>query len=193
MKSKRTVLLVLTAAIIISSKPVFAKEASNNIDDNGTTVSVSSKEVNTDKVAALSEKDKAKISQEQAKQIAKNAFKDYFEISIDDTKFQYNVNFNSNYFGGVKTSVWNINWYTPNEDKQTNLDVTVDGTTGKVLSINRSEFDHKQTTPPIATITPEEAKERGEAFLKRINPEQFKNTTPVKDNNFMPNYGTREL
>ena len=56
MKSKRTVLLVLTAAIVISSKPVFAKEVSNKIVDNGTTISVSSKEVNTDKIAALSKR-----------------------------------------------------------------------------------------------------------------------------------------
>ena len=115
-------------------------------------------------------KDKAKISQGQAKQIAKNAFKDYFEISTDDTKFQSNVSFNSNYFGGAKTSVWNINWYTPNEDKQTNLDVTVDGTTGKILSINRSEFDHKQTTPPIyCNDYSRRSKRKGKGFVSKEN------------------------
>lgn len=188
MKSKRTVLLVLTAALIVSAKPVFAKESNNSIN-NAAIISVSSSSITTDKLSALSEKDKAKISQEQAKETAKNALKDYFEANIDDTKFQCNVNFNSNYFRGVKNSTWNINWYTQNDDKQTNYDVEVDGTTGKVLRANRYEFDHKQSATPIATITQEQAKEIGEAFLKKVNPEEFKESTPVKDENSFRYYG----
>lgn len=94
MKSKRTLLLVLTTAIILSAKPVFAAETCNNSISNNTNISTSTKEVNTDKLAALSAKDKAKITQDQAKDTAKNILRDYFEINIDDTKFQSNVNFN---------------------------------------------------------------------------------------------------
>lgn len=181
MKSKRTLLLVLTTAIILSAKPVFAKEASNNSTSNNTNISTSIKEVNTDKLAALSAKDKAKITQDQAKGTAKNILRDYFEINIDDTKFQSNVNFNSNYVNGVKISVWDIHWDNQDEDKQIGINVSIDANTGKVMRVNRFEFGNKQSTPSIAKITQEQAKEIGEAFLKKINPQEFKETTPVKE------------
>lgn len=183
MKSKRTVVLVLTAALIISAKPAFAKEANNNIVSNTAAVTDVSKGATTDKLADLSAKDKAKISQSEAKQTAKNILKDYFEVTIDDTKFQCNVNFNSNGFRGERNSTWNISWDIENENKQINYSVEVDGTTGTVLRVNRHEFDHKNSAPSISTITEEQAKEIGEAFLKKINPEEFKETTYVKDNN----------
>ena len=81
MKSKRTLLLVLTTAIILSAKPAFAAEASNNSTSNNTSISTSIKEVNADKLAAVSTKDKAKITQDQAKDTAKNILRDYFEIN----------------------------------------------------------------------------------------------------------------
>jgi len=188
MKSKRTVLLVLTAVLIVSAKTVFAKE-SNNTTNNAVAISISSSNnITRDKTSTLSEKDKAKISQEQAKQAARNILKDYFETTIDDTKFQCNVNFNSSYMG-EKTSTWDIHWYNPNEDKQVNIDVAIDGTTGRVLRVNKFEMNRNESSSAIATITQEEAKDIGETFLKKINPQEFTETTPVKDNNSMPNYG----
>lgn len=188
MKSKRTILLVLTAVLIVSAKPVFAKE-SNNTTNSAVAISISSSNnITIDKTSTLSEKDKAKISQEQAKQAARNILKDYFETTIDDTKFQCNVNFNSSYMG-VKTSNWGIHWYNPNEDKQVNIDVEIDGTTGRVWRVNKFEMNRNQSSPAIATITQEQAKDIGETFLKKINPQEFSETTAVKDNNSMPNYG----
>lgn len=96
--------------------------------------------------------------------------RDYFEINIDDTKFQSNVNFNSNYVNNIKTSVWDIHWNTQDGDKQIGINVSIDANTGKVIRVNRYEFDNKQSTPSIAKITQEQAKEIGEAFLKKINP-----------------------
>lgn len=190
MRSKRTVALVLITVLMLSARTVFAKESNTNIDKNTTTAAISLNEVSADKLSSLSLKDKAKISQEQAKQTAKNILRDYFETNIDETKFQSNVNFNSNYMGGAISSVWNINWYTQNEDGQTNVDVAVNGTTGRVLRVNKFEFDHKETSPKIATITQEQAKDIGETFLQKINPQEFKETIPSKDNNSIHYYGS---
>ncbi|MBI6872343.1 YcdB/YcdC domain-containing protein [Clostridium aciditolerans] len=189
MKSKRTLLLVLTTAIILSAKPVFAAETCNNSNSNNTNISTSTKEVNADKLAAISAKDKAKITQDQAKDTAKNILRDYFEINIDDTKFQNNVNFNANYVNGIKISVWDIHWNTQDGDKQIGINVSIDANTGKVVRVNRYEFDNKQSTPIIAKITPEQAKEIGEAFLKKINPQEFKESTPVKEDTSVNYFG----
>ncbi|MBC2581489.1 YcdB/YcdC domain-containing protein [Clostridium sp. DJ247] len=189
MKSKRTVLLVLTAALIISSKPVFAKETNKDVAANTPALTISSKTATEDTIALSSEKSKAKVSQEQAKETAKQILKDYFETTIDDTKFQNNVNFNSNYFNGTKRSVWDIQWYNQGNDTHISIHVSVDGTTGKVLNVDRHEFDTKQSSPAIATITQDQAKDIGEAFLKKINPQEFKETTPVKNNDSIPYYG----
>lgn len=190
MKSKRTLVLVLTTAIILSARPTFAKGTYNNSINNDTNISASTKENNTDKLAALSEKDKAKITQDQAKDTAKNILRDYFEINIDDTKFQSNVNFNSNYINGERVSVWDIHWDNQNEDKQFSINVSIDANTGKVIRVNRFEFDHKQSSPTIAKITQEQAKEIGESFLKKINPQEFKETTPVKDDDTVHYFGS---
>lgn len=185
MKSKRTVVLVLTAILIVSAKPVFAKKSNNT----AIAISISSSNnINTDKLSTLSEKKRATISQEQAKQAARNILKDYFETTIDDTKFQCNVNFNSSYMG-VKRCTWDIHWYNPNEDKQVNIDVAIDGTTGRILRVNKLDMDRNQSSPPIANITQEQAKDIGETFLKKINPQKFIETTTVKNNDSTPRYG----
>lgn len=184
MKSKRTILLVLTAALLLSSKPVFAQELNSSSN-----LSTSTSAVVMDKLVIISEKDKAKISQEQAKDKAKKILADYFELNIDETRFRTEVNFSLNDFQGQKKSVWNIHWYNNDEDKQVNVNVSVDGTTGKILSVNKYEFSQKQGSQLLATITEEQAKEIGENFLKRINPEEFKEIKLFKDKNSIQYYG----
>lgn len=188
MKSKRTVILVLTAALIVSAKPVLAKELNSNMVSNTTNATISNT-VSGDKLTALSEKEKAKISPEEAKVSAKNILRDYFETDIDDAKFQATVNYNSNYSNDIKTSVWSIHWYSQIEDKDINLNVDVDGTTGKVIRVDKNEYNHKKNSQPIATITEEQAKEIGETFLKKINPEEFKETKLLKDNSSVRFHG----
>lgn len=190
MKSKRTLILVLTTALMISAESVYAKETNNTLTDNAKATAASSQIVTSDKVTALSEKDKTKISQEQAKEIAKKALADYFDFNIDETKFETNVNFNSDYYNGKKRSNWNIGWFNPKEEEQININVSVDGTTGKILNVDKSQYNIKQASQPIATITEEQAKIIGETFLKKINLEQFKETIPFKDKNSIQYYGT---
>jgi hypothetical protein len=51
----------------------------------------------------------AKISKEEATKIAVNAFKDYFNIEIDEKNFQSSCKLNSDYqIQGY--SMWNLNW-----------------------------------------------------------------------------------
>lgn len=189
MKSKRILVIVLTAAIMMSAKPVFAKESSNTPLNNTTATAVSTQVVTADKLTASTATDKAKISQEEAKSIAKKTLADYFEFNIDDTKFQTNVNFNSNDYSGEKRSIWSIHWYNQNEEKQINIDIAVDGGTGRVLNVNKYEYDGKQISQPIASFTEEQAKDIGETFLKKINPQEFKETTIFKDKNSIQYYG----
>lgn len=184
MKSKKTILLVTIAALVLSSRSVFAEEL-NNINTKSDSVQAITK----DKVSAVSESGKTKISQEQAKDIAKKILADYFELNVDDIKLQTDISFNSSDIESQRTSHWNIHWYTDNEEKNINVNVSIDGITGKVRNVNIYEYSQGQSYQPIAVITEEQAREIGENFLKKINPEEFKETVLFRDKNSTKYYG----
>jgi hypothetical protein len=188
MKSKKTLLFILTATFFISSKPAFAKGLTNNNTIVTTTKTSSLKTLSSDKVSILSLEDTAKVSQDQAKQIAKNILSNYFDTTIDDTKFQSNINFTPNYIKGTNAYTWDIYWYDQNETKQVNFNVAVDASTGKVLRVTKFQYDNTSSSTPIATITKEQAKSIANDFLKKINPNKSQQTILIKDENSIAYY-----
>lgn len=56
-----------------------------------------------------------------SKDAAKNILANYFEVSIDDTKYQTNVNLTPDYQYGASSEnyIWQINWNSHDEENLT--------------------------------------------------------------------------
>ena len=123
---------------------------------------------------------KAKISKDEAKAAAEKILTEYFKQEIDDKKFQSRYELRKDYeIEG--NPIWEIYWDYNSNDKGLHIRFVVDGTTGKVLDINRHEYVHGQDQPAVAAITEEEAKKIAVEFLQKINPQEFKEVKAVED------------
>lgn len=166
MTSKKTYSIILTALISLSlTSPVRAQAISK---------SASSAYVSTATASNVVGETNSRISKDEAKNIAKKILKDYFEVSIDDSKYQVNVNFIPDYqsSSASKNYIWQIGWNFHDEEKDINTNVSVDAVTGKVLNVDTMTSLHGQATG-IANLTEDQAKEIGKNFLNKINPEEF--------------------
>lgn len=116
---------------------------------------------------------KAKISRDDARTKAITVLKDYFGIVIDEKKFQTTAELRPDY--GMKPSyVWEIRWYMYNSDGGIDIDVSIDATTGKITGVRNYEYKNGNNGNLIPTITQEEARDIAENFIKKINPEEFR-------------------
>lgn len=176
MTSKKTFSIVLTALISLSSiSHVYAEEVTK------AATSVSTSDITTS--SPISEGN-SKVSKDNAKSIAKKILKDYFDVSIDETKYQTNVNFTPDYQVGANTKnyIWQINWNYHNEEKDVNINVSVDATTGKVINVDIMTNLRGQASG-IANLTEDQAKEIGENFLNKISPQEFSQCKLTKNDN----------
>ncbi|WFD09278.1 YcdB/YcdC domain-containing protein [Tepidibacter hydrothermalis] len=107
------------------------------------------------------------ISKDEAKQIAVKFIKENFNIQIDDEKFETKIRTIDNKYN--EKSMWDINWYS---EKDIDIDVRVDANSGKVIWVDK--YNHSDKSARIAKITKKEAKKIAEDFLKKINPNEFK-------------------
>lgn len=166
MKSKKIVCVVLTALISVGLVSNTYAQEPNTIISNAASANMAAGSAATE--------NNSKISKDAAKDIAKTILKDYFDTNIDETLYQTNINFRPDFEVGPinKNYLWQINWNYHDEQKDTNINITVDASTGKVVNVNNMTFLHKQTSQ-IAAISEDEAKVIGENFLKKINPQEF--------------------
>lgn len=172
MKSKKVIILAITAAVIASSKPVLANEAakaSNTITSTST--------INTIQSATT------KISKQQAKQIAKDALKTYFDITLDDSTSNINIDSHSSDDNGqANKSYWNINFNIDNGSNHSGGFVSIDQNTGKITSLDSyTSHGPEDKAKVAATITEDAAKTAAEAFIVKINPTEFKSTKLMKN------------
>jgi predicted small secreted protein len=149
MRSKKTFSIVLSGLITFGlSSPVYAQEG------NMKSISSTSAIVVNDTI----DQNNSKISKDEAKNIAKKVLSDYFEMTIDETQYQTNVNFRPNYsqLANGKDYVWDIYWSYNHEDKNMNINVSVDASTGKVINANIRSFNNGKTSG-IAILTEDKA------------------------------------
>lgn len=165
MKSMKVFSVILSAIITFSlASTTYGQDTNvNNI-----------KLASTAADSILPSQNNSKISKEDAKAIAKKALYDYLGITIDETLYQTNVNFSPNYSNGVnsKDYVWQISWNLNNQEKNVNINATVNATSGKIINVYNYTYINGQTSS-IATLTEDEAKKAGEIFLNKINPKEF--------------------
>ncbi len=176
MKSKKTFSLLLSAIITCSlSSTTFGQDI--NVKNMAL--------VSTTSDSNLQNQNNSKISEENAKTIAKKALNDYFGITIDDTVYQTNVNFTPNYMNGSNSGnyMWQISWNTNNQQKNVNINVVVDADSGRVINVDNYTYSNNQI-PTVATLTEDQAQKIGEDFLTKINPQEFSQCKFVDNTQF---------
>lgn len=176
MKSKKIICAILTALMSVSLVSVsYGQDVTGSI--------ISSNAV----ISSTSINNSTKFSKDEAKDIAKKTLKEYFDIDIDETKYQSNVNMRPDFAAdnGSSNAVWSIDWYLHTEEKNISIGVKVDANTGKVINIYNMTNSPRQAQE-TAVISEDEAKSTGETFLKKINPNEFSQCKFI-DNNDMNN------
>lgn len=167
--------ILLSFSIIM---PAMAQEASLSISVNAQAV-------------ATADESSAKVSKDEAKQIAVKVLKDYFEISADDKKFQVSIQFRQDYryYGyyapdsSAASYVWQIDFQSNTNGRNRSVSVTVDTKSGKVTSINSYDYNmYGQDEAAVASYTEDQAKQIAEDFLKKINPDEYKQVIFTEDN-----------
>jgi hypothetical protein len=186
--------LLATLLIIAASIPSFA--GSEVFSSSATTVAVP---VTVGTVAAdpkESDPSNAAISEEKARQIAAEFFKDCFGVQVDDTSYQSTVQYTANSyysyspFGTSKKKyVWNISYQKNGSNySYTYAQISVDASSGKIIQMNRyNGVDPTQQS--IAVYTREESQKICEDFLKKYNPDVMNRIKYVDQSN-MYQYGS---
>jgi hypothetical protein len=114
-----------------------------------------------------------KVSKAEAKQIAIELLKKYFGLEIDEKKYQGSVQLTPDY--EIENGyTWQFNWSMSNSTIFTHINMEIDASTGRLKGFNRSESYRNQEEVVVADITKEQARKPAEEFLKKINPEEFK-------------------
>lgn len=170
MQIKKMFVLALALMLILGTiTPAFAQgDASVKVQEAVKVVDVENEE---DDIEA--KKKEAKISKDRAIELAKVALKSYFEYEIDEKKFESRIEFREDYVSAGEYA-WSIDWHMYDENKSTNIDVWINANDGKIKRISRREYNHNDEGPTISQITEEEARIKAEDFIKRLNPEEYK-------------------
>ncbi|MCB2296459.1 YcdB/YcdC domain-containing protein [Clostridium tagluense] len=129
---------------------------------------------------------KVKISKQEALDIGRATFKKYFNTNIDDSKFSVRISLDNYNNGGAEDYIWNISWSKNNVLKNVNYSVSVIANTGKIKSIDNSEYNSDDNNS-IPTISLKEASEVADNFVKKIDADKFSQVTRV-DNDFSQYY-----
>lgn len=106
------------------------------------------------------------ISEEKARDLAKEYVNEFFKIDIDKEKFEARAN-NRQYVGLVpESTVWYLSFYQYKKDANLNIDVTINGDDGKLISI--SKWDHNMLGEnQVSKFTKEEAQKTAQDFLEK--------------------------
>jgi len=168
MQIKKAFAVIISSMLILGSiTPAFAVDS----------VSVKTEEavlvVDAEKDDVKAKEKEAKISKDQAVEIAKTTLKNYFNYEIDEKKFESRIEFREDY-GERGEYAWSIDWHMYDEKKSVNIDVWIDADKGKIKRIYKHEYNHDEDDPTIAQITQEEAKAIADEFIKRVHPEEYK-------------------
>ncbi|QGU94215.1 hypothetical protein GOM49_02850 [Clostridium bovifaecis] len=132
------------------------------------------------------------LSKELALTKGKEVLKKYFNIDINEKDFKYNISLDPYVYSDVKETksyTWNISWYNTSFKGSTNIYISLDGNTGKLISMNKSEYN-KNGEKSIPTLSMEEAQKTAEEAIKKINPDEYKNSKLTTDKWFSNRYNS---
>ena len=120
------------------------------------------------------------ISRDKALEIAKKSLKDLFSMSVDDPKFNYNIE-NRRDWSNPDLYVWQMNWNYNDAAEYVYAHVLLDAMTGKILEISKDGGNYGEPINSLTTLTRDEAEKKAEAFVEKVVPGLLKQTT-LNDN-----------
>ncbi len=137
---------------------------------------------------AFAQGENASISKDKAKEIAVKIVKECFNADVTDKKFETGIRYAEENYRGK--SVWRMSWSMYEGEKNLDIDVEVDAKNGRIIGMDKYEYDHNDT-PRIAKITQEEAKKITQDFLQKMNPQEMKEVKLEESNDpYRRNDGT---
>ncbi|MBB6215567.1 hypothetical protein HNQ80_001656 [Anaerosolibacter carboniphilus] len=116
---------------------------------------------------------KAAISKEKAMEIAKEALKKHFNLTMDEKKYQSNIEYRKDW-NNPELNVWAMYWNYNDPLEYISAGVTIDGNSGKILEMNKDGGKYGDQTQKKTLITREEAQEKAAAFIQKILPDVAK-------------------
>lgn len=125
----------------------------------------------------------AKVSKDEAKKTALEALKNYFELEVDEKKFETRVEYRPNYeYQAMKEYVWEIYYQMNENNSHKSIQVAINAESGKVIRMHKHEFDYtREQTTKVADITEEQAKAVSNKFIEKINPAESKLVQFIQD------------
>jgi hypothetical protein len=112
---------------------------------------------------------KPAISKEKAMEIAKEALKKHFNFTLDEKKYQSNIEYRKDW-NNPDVYVWAMNWNYNDPIEYAYAGVTIDGKSGKIIEMNKDDGKYGDQTPKKTLITREDAQKKAEAFIEKILP-----------------------
>jgi hypothetical protein len=183
MKSKRLLSMVIATVVTLgTTSTAFASPMEEKIK-----LMQAAGEIKGVVVSSPEQEKKAKITKDEAREIGKAKLMEYLDYQLDETKFQSRIELRPSYYNTKEDYVWDMNWNSNDAFKSTNVNVSVNANTGKVVSMGRYEYSKFEQQPSIPAITQDRAKEVAEAFMKKVNPEKLADVKLMDDS--MNKYG----
>ncbi len=177
MEIKKLLVLALSLMLILGTiAPAFAEDSKTVVVEKSVKVVA----IENEEDDLETKKKEAKISKDKAIEIAKEALKSYFEYEIDEKKFEIEIRFDESYWG-TDGYAWEIEWDRYDDNERVSIDVSLNADDGKILNIRKREYNYDDEEPTIAQITEEEAKAKAEEFIKKINPQEYKEVKLEED------------
>jgi len=178
MKRKGISLLLAAILFITPGIPAFGETG----EKTGTTDTVIVNSGVVEKSSTADAEATAKITKDEAKAIGIKILKKYFKLVIDDKNYQCNIQLMPDYLNQERY-VWSLNWNSVNALTSISAGVTIDSETGTVTGFNKYEYNGSAEPMPVAK-TEAEAKKIAIAFIKKINPTEYKQTQYIADTNY---------
>jgi hypothetical protein len=122
----------------------------------------------TTTIALSANEQQAKISKDKAKEIGITKLKEYLGVEFDETKFQVRVEFRPSYYNTKDDYVWDINWNANDALKSTNIRVSLNANSGKIISMGKNVYSNLDPKQSVPTITQEDAKKASETLIKKV-------------------------
>lgn len=128
----------------------------------------------------------AKITKEEAKNTSIEFLKKYFNLEIDEKKYQGSAQLIPGY-DFERSYMWRFDWHMRSTTGSIHISTEINAVTGKLTGFSRNQSYSNQEQVAVADITKEQARKLADELLKKINPEEFKQVK-YEDNSSYSSY-----
>jgi hypothetical protein len=183
MKTKKLVAIVIAASVVLgTTSTAFASPIEEKtVVVNGSGVFNGKSDTNN-----LQEQ-KAKITKEKAREMAKAKLKEYLQYELEENRFQSRMEFRPSYYNLKDDYLWDLSWNLNEPLRNINVNVSINANTGQVVSMWKREYSSFEKQPAIPSITLDQAKEAVKDFVQKFYPEKIGSLKLIEENR--DNYG----